>query len=466
MFPDLTNDLSRLYKMLVHHLPTLTQLVVQVGNVFVFLANSITNVIGLLVDFGDNVAALIHALPAGFREIAEAMAVFSLSLIRSPVFWFIAGLTVLLGLLDDYMVWQKNPKGAAFDWSWTKGLDHFMKCILGIKGGFSQLFLLLGGLLFFIRPLMGLAGAVLNIGTKAQVAAGMVGGLRSALALLAAVWGSRWLRDKLQEGSDWLTDKMFGKGHAAEIEKMHQQGGAQFPDWFHHMMDWLGGRSPEATTPTSGGGGTATEPMQPSDPSAKRNMRNFNPGNLNFAGQEGAVLESGPNPRFARFPNMIAGVAATVRQLQLNQQRGINTLRGQITRWAPAFENDTTGYIRNVARMTGLDPDARLDTNDPAVLAKLVQAITTVEGGKGLDADTVSLGVQRALGSRPILPPGLDNTRTQTADAGGRGGVVINQQTSVHVAPGPTAGATAREVADQQGRVNENLVRNTAGILR
>ncbi|KXQ88112.1 hypothetical protein, partial [Escherichia coli] len=35
-----------------------------------------------------------------------------------------------------------------------------------------------------------------------------------------------------------------------------------------------------------------------------RGIRNNNPGNLNFAGQKGATLESGPNARFASFPTM------------------------------------------------------------------------------------------------------------------------------------------------------------------
>ncbi|HGD8770047.1 TPA: lytic transglycosylase domain-containing protein, partial [Escherichia coli] len=36
-----------------------------------------------------------------------------------------------------------------------------------------------------------------------------------------------------------------------------------------------------------------------------RGIRNNNPGNLNFAGQKGATLESGPNARFASFPTML-----------------------------------------------------------------------------------------------------------------------------------------------------------------
>jgi hypothetical protein len=42
----------------------------------------------------------------------------------------------------------------------------------------------------------------------------------------------------------------------------------------------------------------------------------------------------------------------------------------------------------------------------------------------------------------------------------------ISQKTDIHIAPGDTAGATAKAVADMQGRVNGDLVRNTAGAIR
>lgn len=57
-----------------------------------------------------------------------------------------------------------------------------------------------------------------------------------------------------------------------------------------------------------------------------RGIRNNNPGNLNFAGQKGATLESGPNARFASFPTMLEGIAALDRQVMLYLKRGKNTI--------------------------------------------------------------------------------------------------------------------------------------------
>ena len=36
------------------------------------------------------------------------------------------------------------------------------------------------------------------------------------------------------------------------------------------------------------------------------------------------------------------------------------TIRGIISRWAPANENNTRAYIENVSRLTGIDPDESL----------------------------------------------------------------------------------------------------------
>ena len=33
------------------------------------------------------------------------------------------------------------------------------------------------------------------------------------------------------------------------------------------------------------------------------------------------------------------------------------TIRGIISKWAPTCENDTRGYVQNVSRLTGIDPD-------------------------------------------------------------------------------------------------------------
>ena len=65
-----------------------------------------------------------------------------------------------------------------------------------------------------------------------------------------------------------------------------------------------------------------------------------------------------------------------------------------------------------------------------------------------------------------VLLPADARSSAWSGNGGGGKSVTLNQQTTVQVAPGPDAAATAANVARAQGRVNENLVRNSAGVIR
>ena len=82
-------------------------------------------------------------------------------------------------------------------------------------------------------------------------------------------------------------------------------------------------------------------------------MRNNNPGDLRFAGQLNAVEgESG----FAVFSSMPAGVVGLYRQLLAQVAEG-QTVRQIIAQWAPPTENNTSQYLANVLKWTGLPAD-------------------------------------------------------------------------------------------------------------
>ena len=88
---------------------------------------------------------------------------------------------------------------------------------------------------------------------------------------------------------------------------------------------------------------------------------NNNPGNLVFAGQNGAVLGAGG---FAKFPTYDAGVAAAQAQITLDLTRGTDitgrpttTLSELIKSWSTT---DQSTYISTVAANTGIDPNADL----------------------------------------------------------------------------------------------------------
>ncbi|ELO4275262.1 lytic transglycosylase domain-containing protein, partial [Escherichia coli] len=103
-----------------------------------------------------------------------------------------------------------------------------------------------------------------------------------------------------------------------------------------------------------------------------RGIRNNNPGNLNFAGQKGATLESGPNARFASFPTMLEGIAALDRQVMLYLKRGKNTIDQIIDIYAPSSDgNNTSSYKSYLSQYTGLGVKEKIDGSNFEIMRKL-----------------------------------------------------------------------------------------------
>ena len=64
------------------------------------------------------------------------------------------------------------------------------------------------------------------------------------------------------------------------------------------------------------------------------------------------------------------------------------TIRGIVSKWAPANENNTEAYIRNVSRLTGIGPDEPLGipSEKPARWIALAAAMGIQEcGTEGFD---------------------------------------------------------------------------------
>ncbi|HDD9120564.1 TPA: lytic transglycosylase domain-containing protein [Escherichia coli] len=113
-----------------------------------------------------------------------------------------------------------------------------------------------------------------------------------------------------------------------------------------------------------------------------RGIRNNNPGNLNFAGQKGATLESGPNARFASFPTMLEGIAALDRQVILYLKRGKNTIDQIIDIYAPSSDgNNTSSYKSYLSQYTGLGVKEKIDGSNFEIMRKLIQGIINHENG-------------------------------------------------------------------------------------
>lgn len=174
----------------------------------------------------------------------------------------------------------------------------------------------------------------------------------------------------------------------------------------------------------SGKGGNATpQAGDTSSPYDPRGIRNNNPGNLRFAGQAGATNNNG----FAQFGTLAEGTAAEQRQLQIYGNRGVNTLAGIASRWAPSGENNTPAYLAGLSRTTGFDPNEKLNLNDPSVRARVANAINVQEEGskygnligtaQGSIAGANGVGVGGGAGKS--LTIGHITINTQATDAKG-----------------------------------------------
>lgn len=111
-------------------------------------------------------------------------------------------------------------------------------------------------------------------------------------------------------------------------------------------------------------------------------FRLHNPGNIergqNFLGESAQQK----HVRYATFIAPEFGIRALARVLRTYHDKyGLNTVRTLIGRYAPAHENPTDPYIRNVAAWIGVGPDQPIYV--PSLLYPLVGGIIRQEIGYG-----------------------------------------------------------------------------------
>lgn len=117
--------------------------------------------------------------------------------------------------------------------------------------------------------------------------------------------------------------------------------------------------------------------------------RSNNPLNIRYvAGQnwKGKVTPPavGKYGTYERFRDLVYGYRAALVLLRGDGyiNKGINTIRKIITKFAPAEDhNYTENYIANVSKLTGIDPDVVIARNDKDKLTKIVYAMSICENG-------------------------------------------------------------------------------------
>lgn len=178
---------------------------------------------------------------------------------------------------------------------------------------------------------------------------------------------------------------------------------SSFLDRFINKVDY-------SETPTRKEARGTIRKAQP-DGSLPRGIRNNNPGNIKAGDWANAHGATGSDGTFAIFPSMNAGMSAMGALLQSYKTRGIDTISGIISKYAPRSENDTSAYIAQIVKQTGIGAGEHL-TNEQ--LSRVQRAMSIHEQGRayeGLMYGSAGASIQTNIGTI--------NVQTQATDANG-----------------------------------------------
>ena len=142
------------------------------------------------------------------------------------------------------------------------------------------------------------------------------------------------------------------------------------------------------------------------------------------ANNVGNVRPIGSSTGFQQPKDMNQGLQIMDNNLKAYGDKGINTLEGVISRWAPPNENDTLALVKSAAQRLGIDPKQPIDLSNPAVRQAVGTAIMLQEKGpKGIfnaaPTENVSLPQQKAaLQVNANIPfPNAKNPEEEKANA-------------------------------------------------
>lgn len=170
-------------------------------------------------------------------------------------------------------------------------------------------------------------------------------------------------------------------------------------------------------------------------------VRQNNPGNLRS--WEGVPSQGG----FANFGTAQEGLSAMAANLVTYYSKyGAKSVNAIAEKWAPRSENDTAGYAAAISGRLGVKGGDQLNLKDPAVLAKVMDAMIKQEQGYN--------------------PYGANELMSAARGRTGPAPVTVDQKTEVHVHGVTDPRAAAAEVERAQRGVNADVVRNLKGAVR
>lgn len=360
--------------------------VLMVADVISTLALRGMQAISAVVDWFNGLDGTVKTIIETVAALGLAWKLLSAGFLATPIGRIVAVGAAILALYDDYKVWKEGGK-SLIDWSqWEPGIKAAGQAIRWLRDLLSDM---------MYRAI-------------------------AAVDAVDAIVHKDWNRLKFAVG-----EFLGGQGKP--------YGGSDAP------QDVPAPSTSSSPTPAPAASAPAPSGNQP------RGIRNNNPGNLNFVGQAGATRETGPNGRFAVFQTAEDGLQALAHQLRLYAQRGINSVRAIISKFAPPSENNTQAYINSVSSRLGVASDAALNLNDPRVVQGLMDAIIKVENGRN------PYSAEQLASASAVRGAGA---------AGAGAPVSLSQETTIHVTGGSDPQGTAQAVAQAQNGVNARLVRN------
>ena len=500
LLKQLTPVMKELFDIIKANLPLITALVKGAADVIALFLGTLTT----LLEIGSHIIhglqqlyQLFEQLPEVVRYAAEALIALGAAMMMSPIGWIIAGLTTLVLLLDDLATWERGGI-SHFNWSWFDNFKDFNVTIAGVKVDLADIALAMASIAASFVILRGGAGlaAILGIGAGAGAGAGAAGAAGATAATAGAAgagsFASRVIpRIGFLAVAGFIANEFWGK---AKEEGWDPGAAGHSPvafgeKWGAEFRDWIKGAfvpSAHAETTTGGGGGSTLPAISGTGDQAPLvtdlpgtlgdyGTRANNPGNMNYADWEGASgrfeytdRQTGGAHTMAVFRTMQEGIAAHVRLMERNQEKYGHTLAGALHGWAEL------PYVGKL----GMDPNAQFDVAEtvrthPEIMEKLLEAQYGREGRAiSSGAVTPEIIMQALQGVQRATKPGGASDRAYgggPAGAGADGGdtnVTLHQSTSIHVDGSASPHETGAHVAQQQGRVNEAMVRNAANVLR
>ena len=412
----LSGSIDTLRKQIVDNFPKIEGVITSGVKGLLWLAEVIGRVVYRLIQAGADIMEWWSSLDKSTQRLIEifgalvlAWKLLNSAFLTSPIGMITALGLAILALYDDYKTWKEGGK-SLIDWKkWEPEITNAIKAIDDLK---NRVMSLLG-----IDPKTwsakwDLSNLTENLGSLAKMLDGIA-------RLLNAIKDGRW-KDAYSIGREIMQQK----GNTDALPQVSSSANG--------VADWIKGKT--GFDPRSIGRYFTGDDAEGD---LKRGERNNNPGNLNFVGQAGASLEK-PGGRFAKFETAYDGLRAMARQLTLYAQRGINTVEGIISTWAPSSENNTGAYVNAIASKLGVDPNAALNLQNPQVLSQLMDGIIRHENGRNIYPSEL---VSRAAG----------------------GGASLHQETVINIHGVSDPKEAGNIVADKQNQVSS---RATQQLMR